>query len=449
MPANLSFIRKACVNSLQMIHTPQLPVSGWLFCFLLFFSGVKAQPAVPGQPLPGWKPGYLDLHHINTGRGNAAFFILPDGTNLLVDAGELDPTAPRNTSARNAVIRPNSSKQPYEWVVDYIRQFSPRKEKTVIDYALITHFHDDHFGGWYPGAPVAANKKFVRSGITGIGDIIPVHLLLTRDYHYPVDPDSLLKKLPDDNHFKKSWTNYIGFLESAPAGLKNEFLQAGSVSQIHLVYAPAMYPSFQIRNLKSNGFIWTGKDSIAAQHFPAIDLKNAHTWPDENTLSNAILIKYGAFSYYTGGDNPGNVFLGDSSWRDIESFLAPIVGAVDVATMDHHGNRDAVNETLIKTLQPRVWIEQVWTADHPGHETLIRIMSKLYSGPRDLFATNMLEANKLVIGPLIDQSYKSQQGHILVRVMPGGTSYYVIILDDATTDRLVKAVFGPYQAKNL
>ena len=164
-------------------------------------------------------------------------------------------------------------------------------------------------------------------------------------------------------------------------------------------------------------------------------------------MSNAILIKYGAFTYYTGGDNPGNVFLGDSSWRDVESVMAPVIGRADVATMDHHGNRDAVNENFIKTLQPRIWIEQVWTADHPGHETLIRIMSKLYEGPRDLFATNMMTANKLVIGPLIDQAYKSQQGHILVRVLPGGQSYYVIILDDDTIERRVKAVFGPYQSK--
>jgi hypothetical protein len=229
--------------------------------------------------------------------------------------------------------------------------------------------------------------------------------------------------------------------------MHNEFFKAGSASQVHLLHAPKDYPTFQVRNLKSNDLIWTGKDSLALHHFPPVNTKDQKTWPDENSLSNALLIRYGGFTYYTGGDNPGNIFFGDSSWRDVESIMAPVIGPVDVATMDHHGNRDAVNETFIKTLKPRVWIEQVWTADHPGHEVLIRIMSKLYAGPRDLFATNMLEANKLVIGPLIDQSYKSQQGHILVRVLPGGLSYYVIILDDASTDRKVKMVFGPYETK--
>ena len=66
-----------------------------------------------------------------------------------------------------------------------------------------------------------------------------------------------------------------------------------------------------------------------------------------------------------------------------------------------------------------------------------------------MFATNMIDANRQVIGPLIGQSYKSQQGHILVRVMPGGSTYYLIILDDTTTIRNVKAIFGSYESKKL
>jgi len=39
------------------------------------------------------------------------------------------------------------------------------------------------------------------------------------------------------------------------------------------------------------------------------------------------------------------------------------------------------------------------------------------------------------------------QGHIVVRVMPGGKEYYVIILDDSTEEMTVKSVFGPYASK--
>jgi len=408
----------------------------------------QAQIAEIGKPLPAWQEGYLDLHHINTGRGNAAFYILPDGTTLLFDAGELDPTNPRTLSKRNTVIRPNGSKHPFEWIVHYIRQVSPLKEKAVIDYAVISHFHDDHFGSWYSSAPSSADGKFALTGITGVSSLVPVSCLVTRDYNYPRPILSVLQTI-SDTHYVKTWNNYLSFVKDQEGkGMITQFLKAGSRTQLTLVHEAKKYPGFYIQNVKSNGWIWTGKDSLANEYFPAIDSSNKKTWPDENTLSNVLVIHYGPFSYYTGGDCPGNVFPGDSAWRDVETPVAKAIGEVDVATMDHHGNRDAVNAFQIKTFKPSVWIEQVWTADHPGHETLIRITSRLlYAGQRDLFATNMMEANKDVIGPLVDESYKSLQGHIVVRVLPGGKQYYVIILDDSVEEMPVKKIFGPYTAK--
>jgi len=411
--------------------------------------GPAAAIATVGKPLPAWKEGYLDLHHINTGRGNAAFFIFPDGTTMLFDAGELDPTDARTTSRRNTPERPDSSRHPYEWIVDYIRWVAPGKAKNGIDYAIISHFHDDHFGSWYPTAPVSADGRFALTGITGVGDRLGIHTLLTRDWHYPMDPARLLAQRPVTDHYARTWNNYLAFVSDQEAkGMKAGFLRAGSRRQIRLVHEPEGVPGFWVQNVKSNGWIWTGKDSTVKQHFPPIDTSNRKTWPDENPLSNAIVIHYGLFNYYTGGDNPGNVFLGDAPWRDVETDIADAVGEVDVATMDHHGNRDALNTHFVSTLKPRVWIEQVWTADHPGHEVLIRATSPLlYLGDRDLFATNFMEANELVIGPLVAQSYKSRQGHIVVRVLPGGSEYYVIVLEDEDNLSTVKLVCGPYQAK--
>lgn len=47
-----------------------------------------------GAPLPDWEDGILDIHHISTGRGDAAFMIFPDGTTMLVDAGESTEDSP-------------------------------------------------------------------------------------------------------------------------------------------------------------------------------------------------------------------------------------------------------------------------------------------------------------------------------------------------------------------
>ncbi len=38
-----------------------------------------------GQVFPSWSDGYMDIHHINTGKGESTFFILPDGTTGPVD----------------------------------------------------------------------------------------------------------------------------------------------------------------------------------------------------------------------------------------------------------------------------------------------------------------------------------------------------------------------------
>jgi hypothetical protein len=225
-----------------------------------------------------------------------------------------------------------------------------------------------------------------------------------------------------------------------------ERFKAGSNTQIALKKQPAKFKTFQVRNIKSNGSIWTGNGNETLEYFPL--LSSGLYVPGENQLSLALRIDYGNFRYYSGGDCPGVADLGAPKWNDVETPMSAAIGEVDVAVMDHHGNRDAHNEFNIKTLKPRVWIQQTWSSDHPGHEVLRRVTSTyLYPGPRDLFATNMLEANKNVIGPFLEQSYKSLDGHIVVRVMPGGNSYYVIILNDENEKNEIWSIHGPYQTK--
>src|ERR1700754_1387262 len=152
------------------------------FFIAVFFAAIafpsQSQVAEPGKPLPAWKEGYLDLHHINTGRGSCAYYIFPDGTTMLFDAGEMSPESQRVMSPRNSVIRPNDSKRPYEWIAHYIKQVAPGKNNARLDYAAISHFHDDHFGSWYRSAPKSSSGKYILSGITGVGELIPISNML-------------------------------------------------------------------------------------------------------------------------------------------------------------------------------------------------------------------------------------------------------------------------------
>src|SRR5215510_13369510 len=146
-------------------------------CIIFSFT-LTAQIPKKGESLSPWKEGYLDLHHINIGRGNVAYYILPDGTTILFDAGEQEPTDPRTLSRRNSTIKPNDSKRPYEWIAQYITQVAPQGRKAVINYAILSHFHDDHMGAWYDAAPKSSKADYRLTGITGVAELIPVEVLL-------------------------------------------------------------------------------------------------------------------------------------------------------------------------------------------------------------------------------------------------------------------------------
>jgi len=71
----------------------------------------------PGRPLLPWVPGQLDIHHLSTGRGNATFIALPDGTSLVIDVG-----ASNSGLETSFEPRPNASLRPGQWVARYVQR---------------------------------------------------------------------------------------------------------------------------------------------------------------------------------------------------------------------------------------------------------------------------------------------------------------------------------------
>jgi glyoxylase-like metal-dependent hydrolase (beta-lactamase superfamily II) len=380
----------------------------------LWLAAIPVAAQTVGQVFPKWTPGTLDIHHINTGRGNAALLMLPDGTTLLVDAGNGGNLPPRGTPPR-----PDGSRTPGEWIARYARAMGA----SAIDYGYVTHFHDDHM-----------------NAMVDVAERIPIRKMLDRGwpaYDYP-SADHAEVRDPD-------FLRYRALLERG--GAKPERLVPGRNDQIVLTADRGRYPDFEIRNVAANGEVWTGSGTETRRHFPPLETLAREDWPTENMCSLAIRLRYGAFDYFSGGDMPGTPRPGYPGWQDVETPVARAVGPVDVAVLDHHGNRDSTNAFLVAALRPRAWIIPVWSSDHPGHDVLDRMYStRLYPGPRDVFATNMLEANKLVIGPLLDRLL-SAQGHVVIRVAPAGGSYRVLILDDAAESYVVKAVHGPYESR--
>ena len=413
------------------------------FAFALTLVGIGGY----GQQLLGWEPGFLDIHHINTGRGDAAFMVFPDGTTLLVDAGDMSETHPRTTSSRNAKLVPNRSKSAPEWIADYIDQFFPKGHNRQLDYALITHYHDDHFGE-IDSLRKIATGGYQLTGIMEVGTLIPIKKLIDRGFDFPIDLKDA--KVQSEERFTKDQYGMIPTLkeywkfidvQAQQVGLENEALQAGHTDQIVLKNNPTQYPEFSVQNIASNGRIWTGEDNNTYALFQKGE------YPGENPLSNCIRIDYGKFNYFTGGDIAGIDAFGQTDMNSLESHVAPVIGPVDVATLNHHGNRNSQNPYYVRTIRPRVWIQQNWTADHPGEEVLRRITSKeLYPGERDVFSTIMLQGTKDVIGGKLDE-YKSQEGHIVIRVYNDGNTYDIYVLNDKSEKREILSKHGPYKSR--
>ncbi|MES2697784.1 MAG: hypothetical protein V4773_30255 [Verrucomicrobiota bacterium] len=405
-----------------------------------------AEAPVAGQPLPRWERGMLDIHQINTGTGDAALFIFPDGTTLLLDAAGVNRSAERPPNY-DTPARPDASRRAGEWVARYVRRMHPEGERGAIDYAMLTHFHGDHMGTLLPDSPQAKSGAYQLTGITDVGDAVPIRRMLDRgwpDYNFPAPSGSAMMK------------NYRAFLkwQAEHNGLQAERFEAGRVDQVVLRKAPQDFPQFEVRNIAANARVWTGSGTTARSRFPE------GMAPSENNCSLAFRLSYGAFSYFNGGDMQGIVGPTAAAWSEMESAVAWVTGPVDVHALNHHGTPDAANAFFLSVLQPRIHILSIYAASQPGPDLLRRMLSeKMYPGLRDVFLTNTewngRKEHMLKLYGETDTAWLQEQlrkaavgqGHVIVRVDSGGASYRVIALDDSREDGAVLSVHGPYTSR--
>jgi hypothetical protein len=379
-----------------------------------------------------WKPGYLDIHHINTRRGNATFLIFPDGTTMLYDLGDKKFQAGDTT---NFPTPETNNYTPAKWVKSYIDQVMPKGWKPVINYLVISHFHDDHYGNIDDKSLKSNIGDYQLSGVTEIGDLISIKTIIDRDYpkyDYPVNLKSKYAKNPTFN-------NYLRFLSwnKANRELKIEKFVVGSNRQIKLVNNPKKYPGFSIRNIKGNQYYWTGKGNTTATYDFNPNLVDEKGDFNENPLSLGLKISYGAFNYYIGGDTPGY-----QGWPDfdMESTIAPIIGEIDILALNHHGYKDASNPFYLKTLNPLVVIQQ---AIHDPHFNP-KMVSRLAANNFDVFTFNMHDYVLKNNIENINKVYKSTSGHIMIRVMPGGKRFHIYTFNDMVMPLKVSGAYGPY-----
>ena len=362
-----------------------------------------------GTQLPLWEPGYLDIHHISTGLGNSTFIRLPGGATMLVDAGGRAPIP-------YAEPKPDGSRRPGEWIARYIASAMPTN--TAIDFAVLTHFHPDHI-----------------AGIRDVAATVPIHRVIDRgspSYEYLPPPDDAVMKA------------YRGFL--ADTRVPAESAQAGSGTQI--VDREGTGHRAEVRVVAVNDRVWTGQSDETRVRFPALGtIAEPADRPTENMCSVALRISYGAFDYFTGGDMPGYPVPGGPAWHDLESDVARVIGETDARQVGHHGSIEVENPFYLATTRSRVIVLPAWSPTHPSADVLKRLLStRIYPDPRDVFVVQFREVTKASIGARAAQ-VASDNGHVVIRVDPGGARYRVFVLDNDSEARGIRSVHGPYDAR--
>ena len=381
----------------------------------------------------------MDIHCLSTGRGDCTLMVMPDGTTMLIDAGDVGPGW--------HVAQPNPSKTPGEWIAKYIKDFTRRD---TVDYFYLTHYHGDHIG--VKSQIRGYNHGYGLCGITRVGEEIHFNKIIDRDcpdYSYP----------SREYITKESFFNdYIKFVEYQrdSCGTRLEKFLVGSRKQFRPMRNPRPYRrNFEVYNIAANGYIHTGrgmKTRFMYDEDPA--------GFDENMNSGVILVTYGKFSYYNGGDIGGGPHKSFATLhRDGETQIADLIGHhVTMIKPDHHGWQESSNGYFLKILSPELIVEMCSNRSHPYYATLARLADPLsYSGPRQFYITTegsrgRLEATQDRLAgkgaedpnpngyfndynyPELWSNFVPYYGHVVVRVFEGGTGYQVFVLDSKTAD---------------
>ena len=387
-----------------------------------------AMTAAAGQyrddNLPPWTEGLLDIHHLQVGASQSTFIVMPDGSTMLIDAGDLATKKPGKCVARDPI--PNSTRTTAGWISEYIRTLWPhdlKAKRPTLDFVLVTHFRKDHIGDVEAAVDrgtmsLHEHDEVPVTGLAEVAEAFNFAKLIDRaypDYNFPVS----LFNTPDGAF-------YIGFAESMKVrGTSVERFEVASSKQMHMVKKEGAAKDFVIKNIKANTEVAeTDSDGnlIGNRTMPGTVLMDDGNW-DENMLSTAIVIEYGSFRYYEGGDTKIGAL-------DMVNPTAEAVGSVDVATLNHHGH--GVSELFARLLDPKVAILQAWCSDHPPSQS-IRILSEVgLRMEREIFATDLFAERSQELRSLgLDGNFRSTGGHVVVRVYPqhGKQTYEVFVLD--------------------
>lgn len=379
--------------------------------------------------LPPWTPGTLDIHHIDTGVGNATFILGPDGSTILIDCGATRGGPPASTP-----LRPDGSRSAGAWVARYALRHARAAGRDTLDYMVATHVHPDHVGSPMEGDP-RTKSGVVLTGLSQVDALMPATVVIDRGFPtYDVRP--LISAPFAMNH--KAWLE-----DRVRSWRQVEQVSVGSIEQLNA----RSQGTFTVRFVGGGGRVWTGEGQRSRPLFPEPSTWTAEGRPDENHLSIALVLSFGPFRYFAGGDLVSDTHDGAYPWLDVETPIVQVAGKVDVAAADHHGYFDAAGPAFVDALDADAYVVQAWHATHPAMAPLQRLLNDWPGRAlRDVYITRLAPESRAVNARFLPR-VRSTEGHVVVRATPDGR-YRIFVTDSRDEQDTVMSV-SPFKTAKL